>query len=281
MEARILTPAYLTRFSAALRAAEKSAATVEKYARDAAAFAAYAAGGEVTKELAVAWKSKLRKEGYTARSVNSMLAGVNSLFAFLGWHDLRVKTLKLQREIFCPEEKELTKDEYARLVRAAKEKQNERLSLILQTICGTGIRVSELSFITAEAARRGEAAVSCKGKTRSVFLVRELQKKLLRYAAERGIVSGSLFLTRGGKPVDRTSVWREMKALCVQARVDPRKVFPHNLRHLFARVFYGLEKDIAKLADLLGHSSVDTTRIYIVSTGAEHRRRMERMRLIL
>ena len=170
---------------------------------------------------------------------------------------------------------------YLRLVQTAQQQGKERLNLILQTICGTGIRVSELPFITVEAARSGEAVVSCKGKTRSVFLVKLLQKKLLRYAAKQGIVSGSIFVTRTGKPLNRTSIWREMKGLCKQAHVDPRKVFPHNLRHLFARVFYGIEKDIAKLADILGHSSINTTRIYIISTGTEHRHRMESMRLVI
>ncbi len=281
MEQRILTKPRLTAFRKSLLREERSAATVEKYERDAEAFAAFADGGAVTKEVAVAYKNQLKRDGYAVRSVNSMLASLNSLFAFLGWHDLKLKTIKVQQQIFCPEEKELTREEYERLVRAAKARRNDRLSLILQTICGTGIRVSELPFITAEAVRTGEATVSCKGKTRTVFLVRDLQKKLLRYAAEHGITAGCIFITRGGKPISRTTVWREMKALCALAQVDPRKVFPHNLRHLFARVFYGLEKDIVKLADILGHSSINTTRIYIISTGAEHRRRMERMRLIL
>ena len=204
-----------------------------------------------------------------------------SLFAFLGWMDCMVKSIKLQRQIYCPEEKELTKAEYIRLVNTAKQKGNERLNLILQTICGTGIRVSELQFISVEAVKRGKAVVSLKGKTRTVFLVRELQKKLLRYVAEQHIKSGCIFITRSGRPISRTNIWREMKSLCVQAGVNPQKVFPHNLRHLFARVFYGIEKDIAKLADILGHSSINTTRIYIISTGNEHRRRMEHMRLIL
>ena len=210
-----------------------------------------------------------------------MIASLSSLFSFLGWEDLKVKSIKLQKEIFCSEEKELTKSEYERLCRTAEKKHNERLSLIIQTICGTGIRVSELEFITVEAVRRGEARVSCKGKTREVFIVKELQKKLLRYISEQRINSGCIFITRTGKPIDRTSIWREMKALCKEANVNPSKVFPHNLRHLFARVFYGIEKDIAKLADILGHSSINTTRIYIISTGTEHRRRMENMRLII
>lgn len=281
MKGRILTKALLAKFREHLILEERSSATIEKYCRDAAAFDDYSGGAAVTKELAIAYKNKLKDDGYAVRSINSMLASINSLFAFLGWHDLKVKTIKIQQQIFCPEEKELTKAEYMRLVNTAKSKHNERLCLILQTICGTGIRVSELQFITVEAAKRGEATVSCKGKTRSVFIVRELQKKLLRYAAEQGIESGCIFITRGGKPVSRTNIWRDMKALCEEADVNPNKVFPHNLRHLFARVFYGIEKDIAKLADILGHSSINTTRIYIISTGTEHRQRMENMRLII
>ncbi len=278
---KILTEKSVEDFVYFLRNEEKSRNTVEKYLRDAKAFFAFLKGEEVTKETVIAYKQRLLENGYAPRSVNSVLASLNSLFAFLGWHDCRVKALKLQRQIFCPEEKELTKAEYERLCRAAKEKHNERLNLILQTICGTGIRVSELSFITAEAVKSGEAVVSLKGKTRTVFLVKPLQKKLLRYLAEQKIQSGPVFVTRTGKPMSRTNIWREMKGLCVEAGVNPQKVFPHNLRHLFARVFYGIEKDIAKLADILGHSSIETTRIYIISTGTEHRRRMESMRLIL
>ena len=210
-----------------------------------------------------------------------MLASINSLFDFLGWQELKVKSIKLQRQIYCPEEKELTKSEYMRLVNTARKKGNERLNLIFQTICGTGIRVSELKYITIEAVRKGEATVSLKGKTRLVFIVRDLQKKLIRYANEQKISSGAIFITRNKKPMSRTNIWREMKNLCKEADVNPQKVFPHNLRHLFARTFYRIEKDIAKLADILGHSSINTTRIYIVTTGNEHRRRMENMRLII
>ncbi len=254
---------------------------MEKYLRDVRAFAEFAKGTEITKITVIGYKEQLLTNGFAVRSVNSVLASLNSLFSFLGRHDCRVKTLKVQRQIFCPEEKELTRAEYERLCRAAQNSRNERLNLILQTICGTGIRVSELKFITAEAVKCGEAVVSLKGKTRSVFLVKSLQKKLLRYIEKQKIKCGAVFITRTGKPMDRTNIWREMKSLCREARVNPQKVFPHNLRHLFARVFYGIEKDIAKLADILGHSSIDTTRIYIVSTGTEHRRRMESMRLIL
>ncbi|MEE1239631.1 MAG: tyrosine-type recombinase/integrase [Acutalibacteraceae bacterium] len=280
MKGRILTKEIISDFKEHLILEEKSTATVEKYIRDVKAFLAFANGAEVTKEAVIEYKKYLQ-ETYAVRSVNSMLASINNLFAFLSWHELKVKSIKLQQQIYCPEEKELTKAEYTRLCRAAQHKHNERLNLILQTICGTGIRVSELRFITVEAARQGEATVSCKAKTRSVFIVKELQKKLLRYAAEQGIKSGMIFVTRTGKPISRTDIWRGMKALCEEAGVNPQKVFPHNLRHLFARVFYGIEKDIAKLADILGHSSINTTRIYIISTGTEHRRRMENMRLVI
>ena len=281
MKGRFLNAEIIEEFGKHLVLEEKSEHTIEKYMRDVRAFWSFAGNGEITKETAIAYKNHLLKTDYAVRSINSMLASINSLFVWLEWFGCRVKALKTQKQIFCPEEKELTKAEYLRLVNTAKQNGNERLNLILQTICSTGIRVSELEFITVEAARSGEAIVSCKGKTRSVFLVKQLQKKLLRYCARQGIVSGCIFITRTGKPISRTNIWREMKSLCAQANVDPRKVFPHNLRHLFARVFYGLEKDIAKLADILGHSSINTTRIYIISTGIEHRQRMESMRLII
>lgn len=280
MKGRFITAKTVAEFKEHLILEERSEITVEKYIRDVKAFAAYAENNEITKETVIAYKKYLQ-ESYAVRSVNSMLASINSLFAFLGWHDLKVKSLKLQQQVFCPEEKELSKAEYTRLCRTAERNHNERLNLILQTICGTGIRVSELQYITVEAVKHGEAVVNCKAKTRSVFIVKELKQKLLRYAAEQNIKSGMIFVTRTGKPISRTNIWREMKALCEEANVNPQKVFPHNLRHLFARVFYGIEKDIAKLADILGHSSINTTRIYIISTGTEHRRRMENMRLIL
>lgn len=280
MKGRYVTAKAIAEFKEHLILEERSEITVEKYIRDVKAFSAYTQNTSVTKETVIAYKKHLQ-ENYAVRSVNSMLASINSLFAFLGWHDLKVKSLKLQQQVFCPEEKELTKAEYARLCRTAERKHNERLNLVLQTICGTGIRVSELQYITVEAAKNGEAVVNCKAKTRSVFIVKELKQKLLRYAAEQNIKNGMIFVTRTGKPISRTNIWREMKALCEEANVNPQKVFPHNLRHLFARVFYGIEKDIAKLADILGHSSINTTRIYIISTGTEHRQRMENMRLII
>ena len=280
MEKKILDLKIIEEFKKHLILEERSTSTIEKYIRDVKSFADFVNGDEITKETVINYKKYLQ-ENYAVRSVNSMLASINSMFAFLDWHELKVKSIKLQQQIYCPEEKELTKSEYARLCRAAEKKHNERLNLILQTICGTGIRVSELQYITVEAAKQGEAVVNCKSKTRSVFIVKELKQKLLRYAAEQNIKNGIIFVTKTGKAISRTNIWREMKALCAEANVNPQKVFPHNLRHLFARVFYGIEKDIAKLADILGHSSINTTRIYIISTGTEHRMRMENMRLII
>lgn len=281
MKGRFITEKQIAAFAVYLESEEKSENTVEKYIRDVKAFSIYIGEAEITKETVIAYKNKLLTDNYAARSINSMLASLNSLFSFLSWADCRVKSIKLQRQIYCPEEKEMTKAEYLRLVNTAKRKGNERLSLLIQTICGTGIRVSELQYITVEAVKCGEAVVSLKGKTRSVFIVRELQKKLLRYAAAQKISSGEIFITRTGKSMSRTNIWREMKNLCEQAGVNPHKVFPHNLRNLFARTFYGIEKDIAKLADILGHSNINTTRIYIITTGNEHRQRMENMRLII
>ena len=281
MRERILSDAAIKRFKKFLQKEEKSENTIEKYLRDVRAFMKYAGQSKIVKETVIAYKTQLIQKNYAAHSINSMLASINCLFAFLGWSDNKVKSINLQRQIYCPEEKELTKAEYMRLVNTANSRGNERLSLILQTICGTGIRVSELPFITVESVKAGEATVSLKGKMRSVFIVRDLQKKLLSYATKQNIKTGTIFITRTGKPMSRTNIWREMKNLCVQAHVNPEKVFPHNLRHLFARTFYGIEKDIAKLADILGHSSINTTRIYIITTGNEHRRRMENMKLIL
>lgn len=259
---------------------EKSRNTVEKYSRDIRTFMVYLNGKDLTRENVLAYKAYLI-ENYATRSVNSMLIAVNRLFCYLGWQDLKVKTLKLQRQVYCPEEKELTRNEYERLVLTARKNGNERLELILQTICGTGIRISELRYITVEAAKTGEAVVSLKGKTREVLIVKKLRNMLLDYAKRNRIKEGPVFVTRTGKPVCRTNIWREMKSLCSLAKVDPQKVFPHNLRHLFARIFYNINKDIAKLADILGHSNIETTRIYIVSSGVEHLRFLESMRLVI
>lgn len=259
---------------------EKSKLTVQKYLRDVRAFKLFLGDRPLNKSEVVSYKNYLTKN-YSIASANSMLASLNSFFKFSNKLSLCIKQFKVQKKTFCPQEKELSRDEYVRLVNCAKQKNNERLSLLIQCICSTGIRVSELSFITVESAKKGECTVKCKGKTRTIFIVPALAKKLLSYAREHNLKSGCIFVSRNGKPLNRTNVWREMKSLCKQANVLPSKVFPHNLRHLFARTFYGIEKDIAKLADILGHSNVNTTRIYIVTSSVEHKRKMENMRLIL
>lgn len=263
-----------------LKNSELSKATVEKYNRDMICFFKFAGDQNIDKALCLEYKEYL-KSNYAINSANSMIASLNSFLKFMGWLDLCIKQFKIQRRVFCSEETELSKGEYERLVRVAKSKGKERINLVLQTICGTGIRVSELKFITVESVLSGEAEVSCKGKNRVVFIVSKLRKLLIKYAKEHHITSGPIFITRTGKVFDRSNIWREMKQLCKDAGVSEKKVFPHNLRHLFARIFYGIEKDIAKLADVLGHSNINTTRIYIISTGAEHKRRMENMRLII
>lgn len=227
----------------------------------------------------MSYKQALIGKNYAMRSINSMLASLNSLLDFLGWSDCKVKSLKIQRQTYCAEEKELTKAEYLRLLEAAKG--YPRLKLIMQTICSTGIRVSELQYFTVEAVRCGEIIVRCKSKTRTILLPGKLKKLLLKYAKKNGIRSGAIFVTRNGKPISRSNIWAQMKKLCESAGVKTSKVFPHNLRKLFARTFYGIEKDIAKLADILGHSSINTTRIYIMTTGMEHRRKIERLGLVV
>ena len=277
---RKIEPKILQEFELYLRNEERSKATIEKYMRDVRCFVGFIGSTEVSKQSVVDYKNKLGNS-YAVASANSMIAALNSFLRFCGWHDLCVKQFRVQRQAYCSEEKELTRAEYLRLLEAANKKHNERLNLIIQTICGTGIRVSELQYITVEALGKGEAVVNCKGKNRRIFIVPELKKKLLRYVKEQKISSGAVFITRNGKPVSRNNIWKEMKSLCEQAHVAPSKVFPHNLRHLFARTFYSIEKNIAKLADILGHASINTTRIYIVTTGAEHKRKMEHMRLIV
>jgi len=258
---------------------EKSAATQEKYLRDVRGFCVYADDNEITKELVVAWKRHLVEQGFAVRSINSMLASVNSLLDFLGLSNCKSKNIRMQQKTYCTEDKELTKAEYMRLLDASKK--NEQLNLVIQTICGTGIRVSELRYFTVEAIRHGEVTVDCKSKTRTILVPGKLKNILLNYAKKHGITTGSIFITRTGKPLNRSNIWSAMKKLCETAGVKPSKVFPHNLRKLFARTFYGIEKDIAKLADILGHSSINTTRIYIITTGVEHRRKIERLGLIV
>lgn len=269
----------LAGFSNWLCTQEKSPATVKKYLRDVRVFCRFAKGQEVDKELTVGYKTHLLERGYGVRSINSMLASLNSFLVYKGWEGYRVRSIRIQREVYCRQERMLTRQEYFRLLEAAKGRP--RLHLLLQTLCGTGIRISELAYFTVEGVKRGEIVVRCKGKTRRILLPKKLKKKLLSYAAGENIQTGPLFCTRSGKPLDRSNIWAEMKSLCAKAGVSPEKVFPHNLRKLFARTFYNQEKDVAKLADILGHSSIDTTRIYIMTDGWEHQRRLDCLRLVM
>lgn len=279
MKDYIITEGMLQNYRAYLLEEEKSVLTVEKYMRDLKKFQVFLSEKEIQKDLVIEYKKELL-QSYAVSSVNSMLAALNRFFQFAGWYQFKVRQLRQQRQVYCPEEKELTKNEYFRLLDIAKKTGNERLELIMQTICSTGIRISELSCITVKAAKDGAASASCKGKQRQILLPGKLRKLLLRYSRKNHIKSGLIFVTKQGKPMDRSNIWREMKKLCREASVADKKVFPHNLRHLFAKTYYSMEKDIAKLADLLGHSSINTTRIYIVSSGAEHRQQIERLRLI-
>lgn len=259
---------------------EKSKTTIKKYIHDINYFLDYAGSESITKERIIDYKEYLQKN-YSARSVNSMLASLNSFFRWLDHPEFLVKQLKIQQQAFCPEESELTKQEYIRLVKAARKTGNIRLELILQTICCTGIRISELNFVTVKAVQLGYAEVSCKGKNRRIMIPGDLRKKLLLYSQKKGIKKGEIFITKAGKTVDRSNIWREMKNLAKEASVLANKIFPHNLRHLFARSFYEIDKDIAKLADVMGHSNISTTRIYMISTGKEHRRQLERLGLVV
>lgn len=277
---RTLTKNVLEDYLTALREDEKSAATVSKYAHDLSMAAAYFAGDELTKQGLIAWKSTL-VEQYAAATVNSILAALNGFLKHMGWNDLTVKPLKIQRAMFRDERKELTQAEYKRLVQAAEGENNRRLSLVVQTICATGIRVSELRFITVDAVRSGHTEISNKGKRRMIFLPEKLRRILSKYLKDTHKTEGAVFTTRNGKPLDRSNIWRDMKALCESAGVEPDKVFPHNLRHLFARTYYSIEKDLSRLADILGHSSVNTTRIYTMESGAVHSHQIERLGLIV
>lgn len=260
-----------------LRTEEKSGITIEKYLRDVRRFLRWLDRQEITKERIIAYKQRLLASGYALRSVNSMLASVNHFLKFCRLPDCRVRLCRVQREIYRPAERELTKEEYLRLLHAASG--DRRLWLLLQTICATGIRVSELQYFTVRAVQAGEVTVACKNKSRKILLPGKLRKLLLSFAREAGL-TGVIFCTRTGRPMNRSNIWTSMKRLCRRANVNPGKVFPHNLRKLFARTFYALDKDIAKLADVLGHSSINTTRIYLMTTGAEHRRQIEQLHLL-
>ena len=283
MENRTITENRLCAFTAFLQKEEKSPATVEKYLREVQCFAAWLAahGTTVSKEAVTAYKEELLNKGFCPATVNGKLTALDRLFGFLGWEGCKVKHLKVQRRLFRDPGRELTRGEYDKLVYAAERQGKSRLSLLMQSICALGLRVSEVRYITVEAARQGKAEIALKGKIRTILLPRKLCRKLLKYAQKQNIASGEVFLTRSGRSLNRKQIWAEMKALCKAAGVAPTKVFPHNLRHLFARIFYAACKDVARLADVLGHSSIETTRIYLISTGAEHARTMEGLRLVL
>lgn len=275
----ILTAELTETFEKALREQERAGATVEKYMRDLRAFGVYVGDGEVNKQVVLDYKAHLQKR-YATASVNSVLSSLGAFFAFCERRDLCVKRIKQQKNVFAAREKELTRAEYERLLSAALDKGNRRLYLLMQTVCACGIRVSEVQFITAEAVRRGYADIACKGKRRRVYLPGELCRQLRSYMREKGITAGAVFVTRSGKPLDRSNIWSDMKKLCQAARVSAEKVFPHNLRHLFARTYYSIHKDIVRLADILGHSNIDTTRIYTMESGDVHRKQINRLGLV-
>ena len=275
-----LTEREFDQFENYLRHDEREESTIEAYLRSLTRFAEWADGRAVTKELAMEWKTALSESGYRPISVNAMLAAVNKFFTCMGREDCKVKYLKLQRQMFRKSEKDLSKEEYQRLVQAAHEKGDLRMELILETICATGIRVGELKYITLEAVRAGVAEIALKGKIRTILLPHRLCRKLQKYAKQQKIASGKIFLTQDGLPVSRQSIWTRMKALCEAAGVERSKVFPHNLRSLFARSFYGSCHDVVRLADVLGHSSIETTRIYLMSTGKEYIRQLDKLGLV-
>ena len=262
-----------------LRAEERSEGTIAKYMRDLNRFSDWMNGKEISKELLTEYKERLTQSGFEPITVNSMLAAISTYCRFIGLN-VRLKFLRIQRRLFREESKELRKDEYEKLIRAAETKGDYRLALLMETIGATGIRVSEVQYITVEAAKAGRTQIALKGKIRDIMLPGKLCKKLLKYAKKQKIASGEIFITKSGKGMSRKQIWSEMKAICKFAGVEASKVFPHNLRHLFARVFYTATRDVAKLADLLGHSSIETTRIYLISTGAEHARQLEGLGLV-
>ena len=275
-----LSPEKIAAYAAHLRSEEKSPATMEKYLHDIHLFSAWLAGRTVTKEVVAEWKRALSAANYAPTTINTKISAVNGLFAYLGWNDCRVKFLKIQRRLFREPGRELSKEEYQQLLSAAWHLGRVRLALLTETIAATGVRVSEVAYITVEAVRQGKARIALKGKIRVILLPGKLCRKLQKYAKEQKITSGAIFRTKGGRPLNRRQIWAELKGLCVHAGVAPGKVFPHNLRHLFATVFYRACKDIVKLADLLGHSSIETTRLYLVTSGAEHQRALERLGLV-
>lgn len=280
MHDHALTAGETAAYAQYLRQEERAPASVKKYLREIEEFSAWAADREITRETAAEWREALVRRGLAPATVNGKLSALNGLFRFLGWEECRVRLLKVQRRLFRDPGRDLSREEYLRLLAAARETGRERLELLMEAVCSTGIRVSEVPCLTVETARRGQAVIRLKGKIRTVLLPGKLCKKLLKYARRQKIASGEIFLTGGGKSLSRKQIWREMKSLCAAAGVEPGKVFPHNLRHLFAVTFYRVCRDVVKLADVLGHSSVETTRIYLLSSGAEHARYLEMLRLI-
>ncbi len=280
MNERILTAEQFDAYSCWLRQGERSLATIEKYLRDVQAFARWLNGKPVTKEAVAGWKEYLQSEHRAPATVNAALSALNSIFGFLGWENCRARFLRIQRRLFRDQTKELTRTDYSRLVATARDLGRERLALLMETICSTGIRVSEVRYITVETVRQGRAEIALKGKIRMILMPTKLCRKLLKYAKKQRIVSGELFLTRSGNSMSRCQIWAEMKRVCKYAGVEPVKVFPHNLRHYFAVTFYRSYKDIARLADVLGHSSIETTRIYLLTSGKEHRRQLDRLGLV-
>lgn len=274
------TEKQIARYIEHLRTEERSESTMKQYKRELGSFMDFAGRGRITKSAVIGYKEEIRKKCRPS-SVNTKLAAVNGFLMFIGKRDLMVRPLRIQKSAFCSGNREITKTEYMKLVETAKKRHDYRLALVMQTICGTGIRVSELSAITVEAVRSGEAVIRLKGKTRVILIPGRLCKLLNSYIQKNGIVSGAVFVTRNGRPLDRSNIWRMMKKLCIAAGIDPDKVFPHNLRHLFARCFYDTDHDIARLADVLGHSSINTTRIYIVTSGTDHREKMNSLGLIM
>ncbi len=277
---RRITNERIDRFRAWLLREERAPATVEKYLHDLRAFSAWLQGRPASKELTSAWKANLVEQGLAPSTINSKLAALHSFFGYMGWPDCRVKFLRIQRRVFRSKAKDLSRAEYERLLATAVRQHKYKLALLMETICATGIRVSETKYITAEAVQQGYAQISLKGKIRTILLPGKLCRKLKKFAKERGIECGPLFLGADRKPLSRCVIWAQMKRLCRAAGVEPGKVFPHNLRHLFARTYYKVCKDIVQLADVLGHSSIETTRIYLVSTGEEHARHLERLGLV-
>lgn len=279
MKNHSLIPEQITAFERYLRTEERSSGTIEKYLRDVRAFAVWLNGRIVTKETA-GWKEHLLDRHYAPVTINSMLAAINAFFRFVGWEDCRVKFLKIQRRMFREASRELSREEYDRLLSTAHTLGRDWLALLMETICASGIRVSEVRYITVEAARQGQTEIALKGKIRTILLPDKLCRKLLKYARHKKIASGEIFRTESGKSLGRRQIWAEMKQLCKYAGVAPSKVFPHNLRHLFATTFYRACRDISRLADVLGHSSIETTRIYLLTTGSEQVKQMDPLGLV-